>query len=301
LNSTSNYNAAPPNDYTVNGLKGTGNNPTSRRPFPQYQTINYIVANGWLIYNSLQAKIEHRSHGLYLLAGYTYSQGINNGFVEGVSAGAGVPYFPFTTQPNIPVSRRSTPLNPYDDRGDSSLTLRNSFSASAIYILPFGKGQRFMSHSNAVFNQVVGGWQVNTIVVSHSGYPLMFTQATNSSGAGISNRPDVVAGCNLYAGAKTVPKWFNTSCIQAPVAGQFGNAHRTYGYGPGRTNVDFSLYKKFPITERQDLEFRSEFFNILNHSQFNTPDTGFGNGTFGAISQTVHENRQIQFALKYRF
>jgi hypothetical protein len=292
LNSSSNYNAAPP---------GTGNNPAARRLYPQYQTINYIVANGWLVYNSLQAKVEHRTHNLFLLGAYTYSQGINNGFVEGVSAGAGAPYFPFTIRPNIPVSGRTTPLNPRDDRGDSSLTLRNSFTASAIYILPFGRGKQFMTNAGRAVDEVVGGWQVNTIITTHSGYPLLFTQSTNTSGAGLTNRPDVVPHCDLYAGAKTVTKWINTSCFTVPTAQQFGNAHRSYGYGPGRTNVDLSLYKKFPVFERQDLEFRAEFFNILNHSQFNTPDTGFGNATFGAISATVHENRQVQFALKYRF
>ena len=292
FNSVSNYNAAPP---------GPGNNPAASRPFPQYQTINYMAANGWLVYNSLQAKIEHRAHNLYLLGAYTYGQGITNGFVEGVSAGAGSPYFPLTLLPNIPVSRRSTPLNPRDDRGDSSLTLRNQFTASAIYNVPFGKGQRFMGDAGRAVDEVVGGWQLNTIIATHSGYPLLFSQSTNTSGSGITNRPDVDPTCNLYAGAKTVSAWFNKSCFLVPNAQQMGNAHRTYGNGPGRTNVDFSIYKKFPTFESQDLEFRAEFFNILNHSQFNTPDSGLGDAAFGAISSTVYENRQIQFALKYRF
>jgi Carboxypeptidase regulatory-like domain len=292
LNSTSNYNSAPP---------GTGNNTASRRMYPQYQTINYILGNGWLIYNSLQAKVEHRTRDFYLLGAYTYSQGINNGFVEGVSAGAGAPYFPFTTRLNIPVSGRTTPLNSLDDRGNSSLTLRNAFTASAIYVLPFGRGKRYLTDTSRWVDEVIGNWQVNTIVTSHSGYPLSFTQATNTSGAGITNRPDIVPNCDLYAGAKKVTKWFNTACFATPTAQQFGNAGRTYGYGPGRTNVDLSFYKKFPIVESHEVEFRAEFFNILNHSQFSTPDIGWGDAAFGAISATVHENRQIQFALKYRF
>jgi hypothetical protein len=292
FNNSSNYNAAPP---------GPGNNTASRRMYPQYQTINYILGNGWLIYNSLQAKIERRTRNFYLLGAYTYSQGINNGFIEGVSAGAGAPYFPFTTRTNIPVSGRTSPLTSLDDRGDSSLTLRNAFTASVIYVLPFGRGKRFLTDASRWVDEVVGNWQVNTIVTSHSGYPLSFSQSTNTSGAGITNRPDVVPNCDLYANAKLVTRWINTSCLTTPLAQQFGNAHRTYGYGPGRTNVDLSFYKKFPIVETHEIEFRAEFFNILNHSQFNTPDTGFGNATFGAISATVHENRQVQFALKYRF
>lgn len=158
-----------------------------------------------------------------------------------------------------------------------------------------------MHDSGRITDEVIGGWQLNTIVTSHSGYPLSFSQATNTSGTGITNRPDLVSGCDLYAGAKTVSKWINTSCFATPTSQTLGNAPRTYGYGPGRTNVDLSLYKKFPIVLKQELEFRAEFFNILNHSQFSTPDLGLGDPAFGAITATVHENRQVQFALKYRF
>ncbi len=170
-----------------------------------------------------------------------------------------------------------------------------------IYALPIGKGKMLLSNDGKVLDEVIGGWQVNSIVTSHSGFPLAFTQATNTSGSGIVNRPDLVAGCDLYSGAHTVNKWFNTACFAAPTAQQLGNSPRTVGYGPQRTNVDFSLYKKFSTYEAQNLEFRAEFFNILNHSQFGLPDQGLGDAAFGAISTTVHENRQIQFALKYLF
>lgn len=158
-----------------------------------------------------------------------------------------------------------------------------------------------MPQANRVTEEVLGGWQVNSIVTTHSCFPLAFTQATNTSGSGVTNRPDLLASCNLYAGAHTVAAWFNKSCFATPTATQLGNAPRTVGYGPQRTNVDFSLYKKFSTFESQNLEFRAECFNLLNHSQFGLPDQGLGDATFGAISTTVHENRQIQFALKYLF
>jgi len=181
------------------------------------------------------------------------------------------------------------------------LQLRNNLTASVIYQLPFGKGKMFLSHAGRLSDLAVGGWQVNSIITSHSGFPMAFTQVTNTSGSGITNRPDLVSGCDLYTGAHTVNKWFSTSCFATPTAQQLGNAPRTVGYGPQRTNVDFSLYKKFATFESQNVEFHAEFFNILNHSQFGLPDQGFGNATFGAISTTVHENRQVQFALKYLF
>jgi hypothetical protein len=159
----------------------------------------------------------------------------------------------------------------------------------------------FLSNIGRLTDEAIGGWQVNSIVTTHSGFPLAFTQATNTSGAGITNRPNLVAGCDLYIGAHTVNRWFNTSCLATPTAQQLGNAPRTVGYGPQRTNVDFSLYKKFPTFETQNLEFRAELFNVFNHSQFGLPDQALGDAAFGAISTTVHENRQIQFALKYLF
>lgn len=290
---------------------GAGNNTAARRPFTTLNTISDITSNGWLVYNSLQAKIEQRLHDLYLLGSYTYSQALTNGYSEAVTTLPGSTYFPLTLGSNLyhgtavlvsdPNNAAGDALSPYADRGLSSLQLRNNFTASAIYALPFGKGKRFLNNAGRLTDEALGGWQLNSIITSHGGFPLAFTQATNTSGSGVTNRPDLLSGCDLYAGAKTVGKWVNTACFSAPRAQQLGNAPRTVGYGPGRTNVDFSLYKKFRTVETQNLEFRAEFFNILNHSQFGVPDQGFGNATFGVISATVHENRQVQFALKYLF
>ncbi len=301
FNNVGSFNGAAP---------GPGNNTATRRPFPTLNTISDITSNGWLVYNSLQAKLEQRFKDLYLLGAYTYSQGLTNGYSEAVTTLPGSTYFPLTLGPSFyqnsaitvssPGNAAGVPLSPYADRGLSALQLRNNFTASVIYALPFGKGKRFLNKGGVV-NEVVGGWQLNSIVTSHSGFPLAFTQATNTSGSGITNRPDLTPGCDLYAGARTVGKWFNTTCFTTPTATQLGNAPRTVGYGPGRTDVDFSVYKKFRIVEGQNLEFRAEFFNLLNHSQFGTPDQGLGDAAFGTISTTVYNNRQIQFAGKYIF
>jgi hypothetical protein len=290
---------------------GAGNNTAARRPFTGLNTISDITSNGWLVYNSLQAKVEQRLRGLYLLGSYTYSQALTNGFSEAVTTLPGSTYFPLTLGPGFyhgspvlistPGNPAGRPISPDADRGLSSLHLRNNFTASVLYQLPVGKGHALLGNAGGLIDEVVGGWQVNSIITTHSGFPLAFTQATNTSGSGVSNRPDLTPGCDLYAGANTVNRWFNTACFTTPTAQQLGNAPRTVGYGPSRTNVDFSLYKKFATLEGQSLEFRSEFFNILNHSQFGLPDQGFGNATFGVISTTVHENRQIQFAVKYLF
>ncbi len=302
FNNVGSFNGAAP---------GTGNNTAARRPFTTLNSIADITSNGWLIYNSLQAKVEQRVRDLYLLASYTYSQALTNGYSEAVTTLPGSTYFPLTLGSafyhgnpvlvSTPGNPAGMPITPYADRGLSSLQLRNNFTFSGIYALPVGRGKLLLSHASRVTEEALGGWQVNSIVTTHSGFPLAFTQATNTSGSGVTNRPDLLAGCDLYAGAHTVAAWFNKSCFATPTATQLGNAPRTVGYGPQRTNVDFSLYKKFATIESQNLEFRAEFFNILNHSQFGLPDQGLGDAAFGAISTTVHENRQIQFALKYLF
>lgn len=302
VNDISAFNGAAP---------GAGNNTASRRPFPTLNTITDIDSNGWLIYNSLQAKVERRMRGFYLLGSYTYAQALTNGYAEAVTTLPGSTYFPLSMGSTFyhgnpvlvstPGNAAGRTLVKRDDRGQAAQQLRNNFTASVLYELPFGRGHRFINHSSKLVNEVVGGWQANGIVTSHGGFPMAFTQATNTSGSGVTNRPDLVSGCKFYSGAKTVSKWFNTACFAAPTSQQMGNAPRTYGYGPGRTNVDFSMYKKFPVVRQEYVEFHAEFFNILNHSQFGMPDQAYGDTTFGTISTTVEANRQIQFALKYMF
>jgi hypothetical protein len=136
--------------------------------------------------------------------------------------------------------------------------------------------------------------------VAHSGFPLAFTEAVDNSGAGVSSRP-IQSCANPVSAQPGVSQWLKVSCFSNSPAAQLGVASRTSGYGPRRTNVDFSVFKMFPIVREQNLEFRAEFFNLFNHSQFGTPDQTFGDSTFGVISSTVATNRQVQFALKYLF
>ncbi len=274
-----NLNTAPP---------GPGFNDAARRPYPQYNTISGFTSHGWVNYRSLQVKAERRAtQGLYLLASYTYSKTLTNGMTSDTISDPGVPYYPLVPFPNA-------------DKGLGTTDLRNNFTLSFLYAFPFGAGQRFGAHLNRASDALLGGWQSNAIVSAHSGFPLGMQEDVNNSGTGIITRPDLVCDPNLGSKA-TVNEWFNTACYQPPAAGLLGNASRTFGYGPRQTNVDFSLFKSFRIYEKQSLEFRSEFFNIFNHTQFATPDQFQGDPTYGAISATVNNNRQIQFALKYLF
>jgi hypothetical protein len=192
------------------------------------------------------------------------------------------------------------PLHPYpnSDKGLASTDLRNNLTASFLYNLPFGNGQQFLSSLKGPGQAVLGGWSVNGIAIVHSGFGLGETVATNKSGTSFGNRPNITPGC-APASHPTPLQWFNTACFSLPATGVLGTAPRTMFYGPGQANLDLSVYKTAQIHERLKLQFRSEFFNILNHTQFSTPATAFGTPSFGSITSTVNSSRQIQFALKF--
>ena len=273
-----NFNSAPPN---------LGNNPRALRPYPQYNNINLTDSHGWLKYESLQVKAERRAaKGLYLLAAYTYSKAVTNGLVQEITADPGQDFYPLLPYPNA-------------DKGLASTDLRNAFNLSYLYELPFGKGRKYGSNLNKVAQTVLGNWQINGITLVHSGFPLGITMSTNQSGTGIGNRPNRI--CDGSLANPTVSQWFDTKCFVAPAPGTLGNSARTTLAGPGQVNFDTSVFKKFPVTESSELQFRGEFFNIANHAQLSVPLTALGPSTFGKITSTVNSARQIQFALKYVF
>jgi hypothetical protein len=273
-----NFNSAPPGQYT---------NPSYLRPYPQYNNIYMTDSHGWLRYDSLSAKAERRvANGLYVLAAYTYSKAFTNGLTQEITGDPGQAFYPLNPYPNA-------------DKGLASTDLRQNFTLSYLYQLPFGKGQKFLSGLHGVGNAILGGWQLNGITIAHGGFPLGMTMATNQSGTGIGNRPNDI--CNGTLSDPGVHEWFNVSCFATPGVGTLGNAARTTLYGPGQVNFDTSVFKNFRITETSELQFRSEFFNILNHAQFAIPATALGSSTFGTVTSTVNAARQVQFALKYVF
>jgi len=273
-------NTAPPN--------AVGNNPASLRPYPTRGQILETISVGWLGYQSLQAKIEKRTQkGLYFLGAYTYSKALSNGLRQEITGDPGVNYYPFYPFHNA-------------DKGLASTDLRQNLTISFLYNLPFGNGQRFGTDLHGPAQALLGGWSVNGIAALHSVFGLGETMATSQSGTSFGNRPNIVANCS--AATNPGPKqWFNLSCFSAPAVGVLGNAPRTLFYGPGRANLDLSIYKTTQIHERLGMQFRSEFFNVLNHTQFSTPATAFGAATFGTITSTVYSSRQIQFAMKLIF
>jgi Carboxypeptidase regulatory-like domain len=249
-------------------------------------------------YDSLQVKAETKTakHGLYALIAYSWSHTSDNGLSDGLGSLLSAPYFP------LPNWRKL-------DWALSQIDLRNSFVGSVIYDLPFGRGKAFGSDWNKVTNTLLGGYQVTVIERIASGFPDPLINSFNQSGTTFNsggndnnwNRPNQVAGCNIYAAHHSQNQYINPACFVAAPVGQLGNASRVPVTGPDFVNTDFSVIKQFQLPREMGLNFRAEFFNLFNHAQFGLPINDINAVGFGAVNSTVNNPRLVQFALKLMF
>jgi hypothetical protein len=179
--------------------------------------------------------------------------------------------------------------------------------------LPFGSGQRFGGGAGGFLNQVVGGWQWNGIVNAQGGFPITPLVGFNISGTGDNNPVDVPNRNPDFKGPVVLGRpeqWFDPHAFVMPTPGTFGNVSRGLFRGPGLVDFDTSLFKKFRISERLNMQFRAEAFNIFNHANFAYPNgIVFGgnaasysySSAAGAITATGTTSRQLQLALKLLF
>ena len=265
---------------------------------------NPAIANTWTwfsygtsYYNALQIDLNHRfSHGFSLRGVYTWSKALDDG--DSVNA---------TTAGNAP----GLVSNPYDikaDWGPATYDVRNIGVISAVYDLPFGRGQAYANSLEGFANGLISGWQVNSIVTLQSGFPFTPQLSYNPSNNGDTRNPvRPFANPNFTGNAilGNPSQWFNPNAFLQPPAnsGFYGNLTRDNLTGPGLATWDFSAIKNTTIHERLSLQFRAEIFNLLNRANFNTPSlivftpTGVS-GTAGAITSTSTTARQVQFGLK---
>jgi len=157
-----------------------------------------------------------------------------------------------------------------------------------------------MMTGGRISDAVFGGWDVATIMSRQSGRPMTVNVSGDPLNTGQSN-----ARANYLGGSKTVSnptlnQWFNTAAFAAPAPYTPGNLGYGTFLGPGTFSADFSIYKTFHVTERHRLQFRTEFFNILNHPNLGNPGLTVGTATFGKIT-TASDPRVLQFGLKYQF
>jgi hypothetical protein len=284
--------------YMIGCLPGGG---SYTYPYPPESTGTIFLFGdvGTTHYNSMQIKAETKTpkYGLYALVAYTYSHTYDNGLSDGLGSELSAPYFPLPNWQNL-------------DWSLSQINLNQSFSGSVIYDLPFGKGKAFGGNWNGVTNSLLGNWQATLIERVSSGFADPLIDSSNQSGTFFENggnfnnynRPDRVSGCNAYSANHGQHQWINATCFVAPAAGELGNAARVPVVGPDFVNTDFSVIKQFALPWRETgLNFRAEFFNLLNHPQFGEPVSDINAEGFGAVNSTVNNPRLVQLALKLSF
>jgi hypothetical protein len=250
-------------------------------------------------YNALEASLKKRfSHGLAFLASYTYSKAIDDASSFNVTGSAAKPV----------AGENDLAQNPFDlaaERGPSLFDARHRFVFSYQWSLPLFR------QSGGISRALLGGWQLNGIVTAMSGTPFTIFDSTDVSDQGgapeitgfSANRPNLVSGQNPNSGPKTPSAWLNAAAFAQVIPDpnsavqQFGNAGRNIGVGPRFSDWDFSIFKNFRVTESKNIQFRAEFFNILNHPNFRLPDSDISSPTFNTI-QAALPPRVVQLALK---
>jgi hypothetical protein len=299
-------------------------------PFPGFGGGSYGLMGGSSSYNGLQTKIEKQfTGGLNFLATYTWSKTFSDAgdLLNGGNTGGGRAVW----VPGFGLGK---------DRGLANFDIRNVFHLSGGYALPFGKGKRYMGGAGRIVDGVLGGWSVNAIATLEGGQPVTLdcpTGTTSGTSCFDLNVPGQSQKLGLHIDSNGKLSWFGNpaaftqpcqlgglpgatspipnspaGCVPLNGLGALGGGPSTT-VSPGFGRLDFSLFKDFKLSERFTMQFRSEFFNILNHPNFNAPNFG-GNGVvaisnsgnytnpnFGEIGSTrdaPYDPRQIQFALK---
>lgn len=252
-----------------------------------YGSFRYICTCSDASYQSLQASMSRRyENGFTFMLAYTYGKLLD--------------YYSAT-------NLGQTPQNPYNMRGDygrSDYDRRSVFNGSIVYAVPF------FHNAEKPLKAAFSDWELSSIIGVSSGSPVFITTGTDASLTGVGyDRPNLTGKPrrSSYANrADELSKFFNTSAFSENLPGQYGNTGRNILSGPGLSNVNVSLVRTFPLSEHiGKLQFRSDFFNLLNHPNFGQPDGIFVDQTFGRISTTgpagIADPRILQFALRYQY
>jgi hypothetical protein len=255
--------------------------------------ISGTETNGNMQYHSLQANLRRRmAAGLTYQIAYTYSKTMTDslGFYGDVGQIAG------------PSAYWQYLYDQGAEWGPAFFDATHNATAAFVYELPFGRGRSFGGDWGSAMNSVLGGWQLGGIVYARSGFASTVraddVSGTGSRGFRADRIGDGADGPRLVGPGG---EWFETSAYGRPLAGTVGSAGNGTFRGPRLFDTSLSLQKFFAITERQQVQFRAEAFNITNTPAFQGPVQNVNNVNFGQVRGALETERRIQFALKYIF
>jgi hypothetical protein len=270
--------------------QGVPNLPGERQGFhPQPGSNQFIRATDVNSnYNALIVRLERRlTHGVSFVGGYTFGKSIDT--ASGLNG----------------TNQAQNNYNLKGERGLSDFDIRQRFVFSSNWELPFGRERRWLRGGMAA--RMFGQWELANILTLQSGQPLTATLSTALSGTDSNgtDRPDLIASPNLPAGQRTPSHWFNTAAFVAPpifydslgAYSILGNEGRNVITSPGLAAWDTSLQRQARLSERLNLVFRSDFFNLTNHPNFDRPGLILATSNFANIS-SAENSRQIQFSLR---
>ncbi|MGA7342776.1 MAG: carboxypeptidase-like regulatory domain-containing protein, partial [Terracidiphilus sp.] len=270
---------------------------TGKQNFPGLGSINYNNYNGISNYDGLQLHAEHRAaSGLTGTVSYAWSHTLDD------SPGA------FQDQ------TAALYYDPQAGYGNSSQDQRQVFSSSILYLLPFGRGQRFAGNISRPMDWLVGGWQTSLIGLVQSGTPVDLSTGQYAPG----NRPDLLKPISYPK--SILGHWFDPTSFYTLVNGnitipiptastpngtvytRLGTLGRNQVFGPGYRVVNLSLQKNLHLAENYVLELHGDAFNLFNTAEFTNPNSNVTGGNFGQVEGTeVYSNREIQLAARFTF
>ena len=250
------------------------------------------VYEGNLIWDSLQAKIEHQfSAGFSIIGSWVWSKGLTD--TRGNNPMGAAPGATF-----------QNPANLRPERGLIDPNLAHRLVISGIWDLPYGRSRKYGSNLNRFLNILVGDWSLQAIETFTTGHPFTVTSSIDNANSGQTNRPDLIGDWRTVPGGQTLQRWFNTAAFARNEPYTFGNLGRNNLIGPNYQNVDCSLVKEGTLFTMKDqpwrLQFRWEFFNVMNHPNFQFPGSTLGTPTFGQIT-AADPPRLMQVAMKIVF
>ncbi|HET7347340.1 MAG TPA: carboxypeptidase regulatory-like domain-containing protein, partial [Acidobacteriaceae bacterium] len=272
----------------------------SKNANPELANSTSWVSEGVGLYNALQVDVRRNFANSFQLRGnYTWSKNLDDGSAWNTSVSGNTPaYVEF-------------PLNPKLDWGPSATDVRQQATVNGSWEVPFGPNHRWLSHPVRLARIGAAGWTLSGIVTAQTGFPFSPQLGYNPTGNGDTRnpvRPDWNPAFHGRLYPRTATEYFDPRAFLPPAAGTYGNVRRDSLTGPGLSQVDVSVLKDTAIREGVRLQLRAEFFNLLNHTNFLTPNevvyTSATSGispTAGVVTATSTTSRQVQLGAKVVF